>query len=437
MKLRVMCGKTMAVALSLALMLECAPAIALAEDAETTSSEDAIVEVDETASEDVVSDDVASEQPADGKNATDEPAEATVGTDALATTEEAAPAEATVPEDESAVVVEAVENEVAASAETHEEALPTEDPTTEAVTAANEPELTAQGSSYSIAKATITYQQTWTYTGKPIKPKVTVKYNGTTLKEGTHYQVGYEANTNPGTGYIFVESIEGEFEYQICYFNIIREGTWKKLPGGWRYYYTKSSYYTSQIQMVDGAYYGFDSKGYMATGWRRSEKLLGYGEKWLYFDGSGKMGIRWQKIGGSWYYFAPKQKLDLPRGSMYTGLHNISGKYYYFSSSGAMVTGWKKLSGTWYYFGSDGAAKTGWQKIGGSWYWFNAKGKMATGRKTIDGKSYYFGSNGAMRTGWQKISGKYYYFYSSGAMAKSTWVGTYHVNAKGVWDRSK
>ena len=39
----------------------------------------------------------------------------------------------------------------------------------------------------------------YTYTGKALKPKVTVSYDGTTLKVGTHYTVTYSNNKNAGT----------------------------------------------------------------------------------------------------------------------------------------------------------------------------------------------------------------------------------------------
>ena len=50
-----------------------------------------------------------------------------------------------------------------------------------------------------ISKATIADIPKQTYTGNQIKPKITVTYNGKTLKEGSEYEVAYKNNVNAGT----------------------------------------------------------------------------------------------------------------------------------------------------------------------------------------------------------------------------------------------
>lgn len=47
-------------------------------------------------------------------------------------------------------------------------------------------------------------QKSWTYTGKAVRPGVTVKYGSTTLKANTDYTVQYSGNTNPGTARVTV-----------------------------------------------------------------------------------------------------------------------------------------------------------------------------------------------------------------------------------------
>lgn len=50
------------------------------------------------------------------------------------------------------------------------------------------------------------------YTGKAIKPSVTIKSNGTTLKKGTDYTISYSNNINPGTAKVIItgkENYEG------------------------------------------------------------------------------------------------------------------------------------------------------------------------------------------------------------------------------------
>lgn len=56
-----------------------------------------------------------------------------------------------------------------------------------------------------VSNATYQYEKNHVYTGSPIEPKVTVtdRY-GTVLREGVDYTIGYEDNTEPGTGWILV-----------------------------------------------------------------------------------------------------------------------------------------------------------------------------------------------------------------------------------------
>ena len=57
----------------------------------------------------------------------------------------------------------------------------------------------------SLSKAKITYETNYTYTGKAIKPTVTVKVGSKTLKNKTNYTVSYKNNTNVGKGTITVK----------------------------------------------------------------------------------------------------------------------------------------------------------------------------------------------------------------------------------------
>ncbi|MBO4815505.1 MAG: hypothetical protein J5507_00785 [Clostridia bacterium] len=48
-------------------------------------------------------------------------------------------------------------------------------------------------------------KNTYIYTGSPIKPAVTVKFNNYVLKKDIHYTISYSNNTNPGTATITVK----------------------------------------------------------------------------------------------------------------------------------------------------------------------------------------------------------------------------------------
>ncbi len=59
-----------------------------------------------------------------------------------------------------------------------------------------------------ISKCTIKLSKTtFTYTGKQIKPKVTVKYKKKTLKNGKNYKLSYKNNKNPGTATVVIKGI--------------------------------------------------------------------------------------------------------------------------------------------------------------------------------------------------------------------------------------
>ena len=98
---------------------------------------------------------------------------------------------------------------------------------------------------------------------------------------------------------------------------------------------------------------------------------------------------------------------------------------------------WVRNGNVWTYRLSDGSLAKGWKKISGDWYYFNSRGEMQTGWLKLGNKWYYLDDDGEMETGWEKIRGKYYYFNQSGVMQANKWIGRYHVNASGVWDRTR
>lgn len=180
-------------------------------------------------------------------------------------------------------------------------------------------------------------------TGKALKPSVTVKYSGKTLKAGTDYTVSYKNNVNAGTATVTV--------------------TGKGIYGG-----TLKRSFT-----IFGKF----------SGWKQ------YSGKWYYGSG-GALASGWRSVSGKWYYFHKTTR------AMLTGVVQVSGKYYFLGSDGAQRTGWQKSGGYWYYFGaSGGAACIGWKKIGGTWYYFKSNGRMVMGTYTIDGTRYRFASSGA------------------------------------------
>lgn len=59
----------------------------------------------------------------------------------------------------------------------------------------------------------------------------------------------------------------------------------------------------------------------------------------------------------------------------------------------------------------------------------------------VSGKWYVFKTNGIMFTDWHSYNAKYYHLNPVGggplgSMDTNKWIGKYHVNAQGVWDRT-
>ena len=252
-------------------------------------------------------------------------------------------------------------------------------------------------------------QDEYCYTGKAIKPEMSVYEGSKCLVEGKDYKVSYKKNVNVGTATVTVTGI-GNYAGTAKKKFIIKEEVfdpyWEMRDGSW-YYITGRDEYATGIKCIDGIDYLFDDSGRLMTNWTL------YNGSWYYSDNEGVLISGWKKISKEWYFFGADHK-------MCTGLQTIDGKIYYFKAGGAMATGWQKSGDEWYYLASSGEARTGWQRISKVWYYFDKDGRMYTGLNRIDSKFYYFKSSGAMATKWIKLDGNWYYFRSDGSMAVST-----------------
>ncbi len=83
------------------------------------------------------------------------------------------------------------------------------------------------------------------------------------------------------------------------------------------------------VHIGEKYYYMDESTGKMVTGWRQDSST----SAWYYFNQSGEMMTKWQKINNYWYYF---------------------------NQYGVMQKGWLQLDTVWYYLGDDdGCLPTG------------------------------------------------------------------------------
>ncbi len=155
----------------------------------------------------------------------------------------------------------------------------------------------------------------YSYTGKERKPKVTVKYGGAALTEGTHYTVSYSNNKYPGTATV---TVKGKGKYI---------GTFKKN-------FTIKVPVAAQ-KTVSANLYGYDD---FLVKWS-GQKVSGHTVKYK---------VQYKKYGGSWATLLSKttktslKKVNLADGTRYafkvTPYVTINGKNYYASSKSTPYT---------------------------------------------------------------------------------------------------
>ena len=286
-----------------------------------------------------------------------------------------------------------------------------------------------------VSKLTIAPVEDQVYTGKAIKPYLSVKFGDLFLTPPRDFSVSYSKNTNLGTASFkatftgnYTGTYSGTFkivEYKKepgwqkagdTYVYVLSDGSLKKSAwlgeGSKWYYFDADGYMVKGLYDISGKTYYFDGSGVMCTGWQQIDGA------YYYFDKSGIMVKGWQQISKVWYY------LDAKTGKMAKGICKIEGKLYNFKDSGALATGWfQNEDGTYMYFTSTGAV-TGWQQISKVWYYFDKETYiMATGVKTIDGKIYLFAAGGAMqKSGWKQAGDDWYYLTSGGEAYMNKWL---------------
>ena len=99
------------------------------------------------------------------------------------------------------------------------------------------------GSIGSITDARITLDKTyWNYTGKKIRPAVTVTFDDMELTEGKDYTVSYSSNTRVGKAFVTVTGIGGFYDSKQYYFHIV------KSPNPMKVHYKKVSFRRSDLK---------------------------------------------------------------------------------------------------------------------------------------------------------------------------------------------
>lgn len=141
--------------------------------------------------------------------------------------------------------------------------------------------------------------------------------------------------------------------------------------GNKRYYFDPSTGKSVRWeQRIGGANYYFNSASQMHTGlltWR-ADGLKSY------YGSNGKQLTGWQKVGGKWYYFKSSD------GKSVRWEQKIANRWYYFNGASQMHIGWLKWNGKqqWSYYDGDGVRLGGTQTIGGYKYTFDKNGRTTT-----------------------------------------------------------
>lgn len=212
--------------------------------------------------------------------------------------------------------------------------------------------LTKASSSKALSSANTTVVLKYTttpYTGKALKPGVTVTYSGKTLTKGTDYTVSYSNNKEPGTATVKITG-QGSYSGSLS-------KTFKITA------LTASYVTTSKIHYRTGAGTSYTSKGTVAKG-KPVEVVFGW-----YQTVSGQ---KWYKVKiGSKYYYMMGKYLTQETRVQYT----TTAKATYRSGAGTSYASKGTLAK-----GSAVQIVKGWSKKANSYTWY----------KLRQGNSYYY-----------------------------------------------
>ena len=121
-----------------------------------------------------------------------------------------------------------------------------------------------------------------------------------------------------------------------------------------------------------------------STGWTEDEN------GWTYRDESGAPVNAWQEINGAWYKFDSEGYILMNEWIVQDD------KWYWLKSDGSMAKGWQNINGKWYFFHEDGSMHEGWLEYFDKVYYLTANdGDMVSREcRQIEGEWYYFNENG-------------------------------------------
>ena len=191
----------------------------------------------------------------------------------------------------------------------------------------------------------------------------------------------------------------------------------KKIDGNYYYFSETNGAMLTGLRLIDGYYYYFGNDGKRRTG----SVILERGECWFGADGKMLTGKN-----GSTYYSETGQMIDgyivgqnntiISGNGTSTGFVSINGNKYYFMN-GVALTGMQEIAGKTYSFTSDGIMRTGLVYEDGKALYFDQEtGERKIGFVKVGNEVYYFDEISGKLTGIQNIGGDWYYFDGYGIL---------------------
>ena len=196
------------------------------------------------------------------------------------------------------------------------------------------------------------------------------------------------------------------------------------------YYIGANGRWTSGTMRIDGTLYCFDKNtGKAITGFYTTASGSVY-----YFDGANGALTGLRQINGAHYYFSSDGILqkgnfrldgvlyrsDSVTGEILTGLGTSSSGYrYYFDGVNGSVTGIRNVNGRLYSFGSSGNMNGGRLQVGDNYQVFDpytGVDPQAIGFVRYGNKIFYQNGESGLVTGFQQIGDRCYYFDQNGQL---------------------
>ena len=208
-----------------------------------------------------------------------------------------------------------------------------------------------------LTKATVSKIDDQTYTGKAVKPAVTVTYGDETLEQGKDYTVAYSNNTNPGTATVTVVGKGAYAGTLTADFQIVDNGV--KMQRLYNPYTGEHLYTSSEVEVENLKAAGWNHEGDActapSTGTEVHRLYNPYVEGGDHFYTTSTAEVEMLKAAGWSYEGVAWYSADAETGTPVYRAYNpyaSTGTHHYTSNAGEIeslvAAGWSKEGTAWY-----------------------------------------------------------------------------------------